>query len=177
MSTGHPLPGGAGPDGAVADGIADGVYRPSMVAAYRANPRGAARTGFDAERMMPRWRWVVAGALLIAATVLGGLLVKVAVGPTGAVAGINGRDVVLAFPNFEPPAKNTQVVLRVGGDRTVPGRVKDTQPGANGFQVTMLLVELRDAAALGGVPDGTKVILDQGTRPLLMDLLEGSDAR
>ncbi|WP_405056878.1 hypothetical protein OG474_29590 [Kribbella sp. NBC_01505] len=152
-------------------GIANGVYRPSMVAAYRANPRGAARSGFDAERMSPRWRWISIGAVLVVATMLAGLLFTVPVGPTGAVAGHNGRDLVLAFPNFTPPAQGSPIVLRLGGDRTIAGVVKDSQPGANGFQVTMVLVELRDATAAGSLTDGAQIVLDQGSRPLLLDLL------
>lgn len=158
-------------NGADEQGIARGVYRPSMLAAYRANPRGAARTGFDAERMSPRWRWVLIGAGLVVATLLAALLFRIPVGPTGAVAGHNGRELVLAFPNFTPPAKASPIVLRLGGDRTVPGVVKDTQPGANGFQVTMVLVELRDGTAAGDLADGAQVVLDQGSRPLLLDLL------
>jgi len=152
-------------------GIARGVYRPSMVAAYRANPRGTTRTGFDAERMSPRWRWVLIGAVLVVVTLLAAMLFRIPVGPTGAVAGHNGRDLVLAFPNFTPPTKGSPIVLRLGGDRTVAGMVKDGKPGANGFQVTMVLVQLRDATAAGELADGTQVILDQGSRPLLLDLL------
>ncbi|MFI6696006.1 hypothetical protein ACIBLA_30510 [Streptomyces sp. NPDC050433] len=161
----------AAPDGA----IAEDVYRPSMVAAYRANPRGSARTGFDPERMAPRWRWALTGVLLIAVTVLAGLLLSVPVGPTGTVAGTNGSDTVLAFPNFTPPASGSEVVLRLDGDRTVTGQVKDSQRGEGGLQVTMLLVELPSGSGLEDTKDGTQVILDQGTRPLLLDILNGDD--
>lgn len=161
----------AAPDGA----LAEDVYRPSMVAAYRANPRGQARTGFDPERMAPRWRWALAGALLIAVTVLAGLLFRVSVGPVGTLAGTNGSETVLAFPNFTAPARGSEVVLRLGGDRTVTGQVKDSQRGGGGLQVTMLLVELPAGSGLDDAKDGTQVILDQGTRPLLLDILDGAD--
>ncbi|WP_406159217.1 hypothetical protein OG298_18435 [Streptomyces sp. NBC_01005] len=157
----------APPDGA----LSEGVYRPSMVAAYRANPRGAARTGFHPEQMRPRWRWALAGALLLAATVAAGLLVRVPVGPTGTLAGVNGRQGVLAFPGFGPPAKGSDVLLRVDG-RPVEGRVKDFQTGQGGSQVTMVLVELPGGVA-DGLKEGASVVLDQGTRPLLMDIWDG----
>ncbi|MBK3532142.1 hypothetical protein ACWD7B_02450 [Streptomyces rubiginosohelvolus] len=154
----------APPDGA----IAEGVYRPSMVAAYRANPRGAARTGFHPEAMRPRWRWALAGALILAVTVTAGLVVRVPVGPTGTLAGTNGRQGVLAFPDFSPPAKDSDVRLSVDGER-VEGRVKDFQTGQGGARVTMLLVEL-PAGVAEELEEGASVVLDQGTRPLLMDL-------
>ncbi|MGW3493897.1 hypothetical protein [Streptomyces sp. NPDC001020] len=153
--------------------LAEGVYRPSMVAAYRANPRGPVRTGFDVERMTPRWRWALIGALIIAATVLAGLLVRVPVGPTGALAGTGKDNAVLAFPKFTPPAKGTDVVLRLGENRTVTARVKDFQPGQGGTQITMLLVELPTGESLDDAKDGTQVVIDQGTRPLLLDILDG----
>ncbi|MFJ4962814.1 hypothetical protein EES43_16435 [Streptomyces sp. ADI96-02] len=164
--TGGPAP-AAPPDGA----LADGVYRPSMVAAYRANPRGAARTGFHPERMRPRWRWALAGALLLAATVAAGLVVRVPVGPTGTLAGADGRRGVLAFPGFSPPAKGSDVLLRVDG-RALEGRVEDFRAGQGGARVTMLLVELPDGVA-DGLEEGASVVLDQGTRPLLMDIWDG----
>ncbi|MGW2844889.1 hypothetical protein [Streptomyces sp. NPDC001274] len=152
------------PDGT----LADGVYRPSMVAAYRANPRGAARTGFHPERMRPRWRWALAATLLLVLTAAAGLVVRVPVGPTGTLAGVNGRQGVLAFPGFSPPAKGSDVLLRVDG-RDMEGRVKDFRTGQGGTQVTMVLVELPDGVA-DGLEEGASVVLDQGTRPLLLDL-------
>ncbi|GEC07939.1 hypothetical protein SSP24_55940 [Streptomyces spinoverrucosus] len=164
------------PSRPAADGaLAEGVYRPSMVAAYRANPRGAVHAGFDAERMVPRWRWVLIGLLLIAATALVGLLIRVPVGPTGTLAGTTGRDAVLAFPSLTPPAKGSDIVLRLDKSRTVTGRVKDTQAGQGGVQVTMVLVELPAAFGLDSVEDGTQVVLDQGTRPLLLDIWDGGN--
>ncbi|MFJ8809905.1 hypothetical protein [Streptomyces sp. NPDC102490] len=162
----------AGTDGA----LAEGVYRPSMVAAYRANPRGAAPAGFDAGRMTPRWRWAVIGALLVVATVVAGLLVRVPVGPTGVLAGTTGREAVLAFPSLKPPAKGSDVALRLDDSRTVSARVKDTQAGQGGRQVTMVLVELPASFDLRSVEEGAEAVLDQGTRPLLLDLWErGND--
>lgn len=160
------------PDGA----LPEGVYRPSAVAAYRAAPRGGARTDFDAERMAPRWRWALMGALLVAAAVAVGLLVRVPVGPAGTLAGANGRDSVIAFPAFSPPVKGSEVVLRFG-DRVLTGQVKDSQAGEGGFQVTMLLVELPETAGVDDLEDGARVVLDQGTRPLLLDIWDGSGDR
>ncbi|WP_433545886.1 hypothetical protein ACQPZG_12540 [Streptomyces sp. CA-294286] len=161
-------PPAASPDGA----LAEGVYRPSMVAAYRANPRGVARTGFHPERMRPRWRWALAGALLLAVTVVAGLIVRVPVGPTGTLAGTDGRQGVLAFAAFSPPAKGTHVLLRVDG-RPVEGRVKDSRAGQGGAQVTMVLVEFPGGVA-DGLEEGASVVLDQGTRPLVMDIWDGT---
>ncbi|MFJ6011202.1 hypothetical protein [Streptomyces sp. NPDC092952] len=159
---------GASAPGAPDGTLAEGVYRPSMVAAYRANPRGAARTGFHPERMRPRWRWALAATLLLVLTVAAGLVVRVPVGPTGTLAGVNGRQGVLAFPGFSPPAKGSDVLLRVDG-RDMEGRVKDFRTGQGGTQVTMVLVELPDGVA-DGLEEGASVVLDQGTRPLLVDI-------
>ncbi|EFE76655.1 hypothetical protein GTY59_19860 [Streptomyces sp. SID5466] len=53
--------------------------------------------------------------------------------------------------------------------REVEGRVKDFRAGQGGARVTMVLVELPGGVA-EELEEGASVVLDQGTRPLLMDL-------
>lgn len=172
---GHPeedvLNGGSAPAAPPDGALSEGVYRPSMVAAYRANPRGAARTGFHPEQMRPRWRWALAGALLLAATVAAGLLVQVPVGPTGTLVASTDARACSPSRASAHAAKGSDVLLRVDG-LPVEGRVKDFQTGQGGSQVTMVLVELPGGVA-DGLKEGASVVLDQGTRPLLMDIWDG----
>jgi hypothetical protein len=149
------------------------VYRTSAVEAYYARPRGSLGAGFDPERRSPRWRWVLVAMVALAITLAAGLLIRVPVGPVGTFLGVNGSRAVLAMPTADAPRPGERVRLRVDG-RSLSGEVREVQASGGSTLLVMALVDLDTAPA--DLATGGPVTIDQGDRPLLLDLLKGDDA-
>jgi hypothetical protein len=151
------------------------VYRSSAVAAYNERPRGQLRPAFDPERSVPRWRWAAAAVVVVLITAGAGLLVRVPVGPVGTLLGLDGTRAVLALPSADAPRPGDLVRLRVD-ERLLTGRVNEVESGGGSALLVMVLVDLTGDVPTA-LPTGGPVMVDEGERPLLLDLVKGGDAR
>jgi hypothetical protein len=164
---------------ATADGRSAGisgaaVYRPEMLASYVNRPRRPAGSGWEPDRLRPRWRWAVIALALLGATTVAALAVRVPAGPVATIVGSDGRRVVLALPGADPPRRGEVIELDTARG-VLRGVVNDTQAGGPSALMVMALVELERPPPPGALPVNGQVRLRAGTTPLLIDILTGGD--
>lgn len=149
-----------------------GIYLPAAVAAYQSRPVGASQsTDFDPATMQPRWRAANMALLVLALLLVAGALTPVPVGTPGTIVGAQGSDVVVALSSPEAPGRLTEVDLRLGEARLTGVVMAVDYVDEGPAPVPLVLVEMPGADLVREEDVGSPVVLEVGSRPILVDIL------
>ncbi|QSB05252.1 hypothetical protein [Natronoglycomyces albus] len=146
-----------------------GVFREEFLAAYSERPRGSGEIFFDPTEMKPRWKHGVWASVVVVALLVAGLMYPVQGGTAAVLAGADHNSVVLAMADDNVPEVGSTITITVG-DVEIEGRVSAEQE-AEDPAPHMLLVDLVSSSPLSESDVGTPATIQQGVRPILIDII------
>ncbi|TDE41380.1 hypothetical protein E1295_30325 [Nonomuraea mesophila] len=151
------------------------AYLPAAVERYLRRPRGGTAGTFDPAQLRPRWRAVIAASAVFLALLVSGLLVRVPTGATGTVAVVERNSVAMVMTDDSITETDRQITV-LAAERPIAGTVIDVQwhpyiklPGP------MVTVEFADEVDVNAFSIGGQVVVERGTRPILIDLIGGGE--
>lgn len=153
-----------------------GLYRREALDYYARRDRQETAS-FNPVTLLPRWRSVVAGAVLIAVLGFSGLCYAVHQGAVGIIADVGQDSVVVGFANASPDlSAGEPVVLAFPDGARIDGFVAETEVvSGGGITATMILVDLETFGSAVG-RENQNVTVNPSRVPLLYDIIEGNGA-
>ena len=153
-----------------------GLYRREALDHYARRDRRETAS-FDPVALLPRWRSVVTGAVLLAVLGFSGLAYAVPQGAVGIIADVSPDSVVIGFAEASPDlSAGESIVLAFPDGARIDGFVSETEVvSGGGITATMILVDLETfGSALGR--ENQNVTINPSRVPLLYDIFEGNGA-
>lgn len=151
---------------------AQSIFRPEVLAAYQAAPRGTQNRSFDPEDLQPRWAAAVVAACVLTALVVCGLLVSVPLRYAGTVISTAEHTIFVAVTGAEDVRLGDAVQVAIN-DTTVAGtvlQIKVAPDEASGYR--MFAIESKRGGLSAIFPPGEQITVQDGTKPVLLDMLQ-----
>lgn len=150
-----------------------GLYRREAVDHHSRLDRRDTMPSFDPGSLMPRWRSVLIGAVLLVLLGVAGLAYTVPQGPRGMIADVADGSVIVAFADPPSLTSGDAVVLAFGDGTEVEGVAAETETASgSGITATMLLVELDSFGSATG-RENQNVTVNPTRTGLLYDIFDG----